>query len=252
MFTIGDGKRKFIYNYKTIESIMANPNKYKNGNYLTSFKKSFNNNNLQLKFIKNNFDKEKSSPYFINKSKQLQELKKQIQTKKVDILINKALEKQNKIRNYSYNIKYNKNLKEKNFLNNFFKSQKLKMDNDEVRVPSFSQEILKKNLLKTANHFFPERYFNCKDINKDNTYNYKNDKTKKKLEEEYKKIYSIKYIHPKQYNEEPKTKRKLYKLISPAITIFNKNNKNKLISKDDNDKKIKKIDIGLITIPYIN
>ena len=255
MFSIGDGKRKFIFNYKAIESIIGKPHKYRNDNYLTSYNKYFHDNNSQLKFIKNNYDKEKSSQYFINKSKQLKKLKQKIQTKKVDILINKALEKTNNIRNYSNNFKYNKNLRQKLNLN-ILKSPKIKIKikNNEVGIPSFSQDKIKENILNTANHFFPERYLDITEITKDNRENCKYDKTKKKLEEEYKKIYSIKYIRPEnsiKYNKDLKTKKKLYKLISPAITIYNKNNKNKLISNVDSDKISKKIDIGLNTIPFI-
>ena len=47
-------------------------------------------------------------------------------------------------------------------------------------------------------------------------------------------------------------KRKEYQLISPAIKIYNKENKNKLFSSLENEKISKKIDVGLNTMLYIN
>lgn len=265
MFTIADGKRKFIYNYKVAESIISKSPKYKYPNYITSYYSFFHDNPdtaLQLKLSKSNYDKEKPSPYFINKNKQLQKLKKQVQTKRLDVLINKALEKSNTIRNYSHNYKINKNnknTKEKNMNKTLFRFPKIKLDYNTMSIPRFSKNRIKENIMNRVNHFFPDRYFNDKEINDGNNTNTDKTDWKKNLEykkklEEYKKLYSIKYISPGpviQENKELKLKKKAYKLIGPAITIYNKKNKNKLFNNVSKDEINKKIDVGLNTIPYI-
>ena len=241
MYSIGDGQRKFIFNYKAIESIISEPKEYWRPNNHTSYNK--NSENGYKLIIKKYFnDKEKSSNYYINKSKQTQKLKEDIQTKKLDILINKALEKLDPIRNYSCNFKSNINRKNINKNNIIFPN--VKMQNKINSIPKYSQDIIRKNMMKTAHDFFPERYFNIGEINKDtsNTCYIKN-----KIKNN-KKLYSIKYITPgpiNKENKETKSKRKAYQLISPAIKIYNKNNKNKLFSDLSEDKINKKIDVGL-------
>ena len=255
MYSIGDGQRKFIFNYKAIESIISEPKEYWRPNNHTSYdRKSEKSYKL---IIKNCFsDKEKSSNYFINKSKQMKKLKEDIQTKKLDILINKALEKSNPIRNYSINLKNNINRKNINKNNIFFPN--IKIQNNLNNIPKYSKDIVRNNMMKTAHNFFPERYINIEEINKDdnNKCNARNKiKTNKSLFDEYKKIYSIKYITSGPINKESKEeklKRKAYKLISPAIKIYNKKNKNKLFWDFSKDNINKKIDVGLNTILYLH
>jgi hypothetical protein len=274
MFTIKDGKRKIIFNYKTAESIISKTPKYVYPNYLTSYIQKFYDNpesNLQLKLCNNKINKDKSSRYFINKSKQLQKLQKEIQTKKLDVLINKALEKSNSIRDYYNGHKFNKlnnslniNINligKKSFNKTNTKFPKIKVDNNELSIPKFAKERIKDNIMNKVNYYFPEKYFNIKE-NDDDNYNDKSDLKSKlknrKKEEEYKKLYSIKYISPgpiKQDSKEMKFRKKEYRLIGPAITIYNKTNKKQLFSSSNSNCKnnnIKKIDVGLNTNTYFD
>ena len=258
MFSIGDGKRKFIFNYLAAKSIMEKEKNYRYPNYLTSYDRKFYdnpNNLLELKFDKIN--KEKSSLYYINKSKEIQKLKKDIQLKKIDSLINGALEKTNKIRNYSYNFKINPILNKKNFNKKNSNFNKIKLQNDSIHLPSFSYEKIKNNIIITLNQYFPEKYFNNLDKNNKgkNKHNFnKERKNKKKLDEVYKKIYTIKYIHPgsvDQVNSDINIKRENCHYLNPFITIYNKKNKDKFLSDIGKEKLNNRIDIGLNTIPYV-
>ena len=42
MYSIGDGQRKLVYNYKAVESIMSEPKEYWLANSLTLYNKPFN------------------------------------------------------------------------------------------------------------------------------------------------------------------------------------------------------------------
>ena len=44
MWSIGNGKSKFIYDYKAAELIKSKPKNYRYPNYLTSYNKFFYNN----------------------------------------------------------------------------------------------------------------------------------------------------------------------------------------------------------------
>ena len=261
MFSIGDGQRKFIYNYKAVESIMSEPKEYWQANSLTAYEKPFKDKSRitsQLLFKKNINIKEKLSKYFITKTKQLQKLKKEIQAKRLDLLLEKALEKSNLIRNYSSNYKKNIDLKNRVLNKTNYKFPNIKSQNNIIRIPKFSEDKIKRNIITIGNNFFPERYFNKKEKDKkeNNKYNLKKEKiNKKKLYNEYKKLYSIKFIQStpiKKENKEMDLKRKDYQLISPAIKIYNKANKNKLFSSLENEKISKKMDVGLNTMLYIN
>lgn len=262
MYSIGDGQRKLVYNYKAVESIMSEPKEYWLANSLTLYNKPFKNKSRlssQLIFKKYNTNKEKSSKYFITKNKQLKKLKKEIQTKRLDILVDKALEKSDPIRNYNCN-SYKENIKLKNRVLNKtnYKFQSLKVKNNIVHIPKFSEDLFKKNIITIANNFFPERYFNKRDKEKNvdiKSNSIRDIRNKKKLYEEYKKLYCIKFINSNpimKNNKELNLKRKDYQLISPAIKIFNKTNKNKFFSSLNNEKITKKIDVGLNNMLYIN
>lgn len=258
MFSLGDGQRKFIFNYKVIESIISKPKQYWHANNIIPINKHISENDINLIFKKKKKDKEKSSHYFITKNKQLNKLKKDIQSKKLDLLINKALERSNPIRSYSYNYK---NIQKNNLKKAKFSFPKLKSNLKHKKsfdhMSTFSQDIIKKNIIKTAYNFFPERYINSRENNKD--YNEKfylnnNIKIKKKLDDEYRKLYCLKYIRPyaiTKDNKEKEIKSKAYKLVGPSLQIYNKNNKNILFNNLDNRTNNKKVDVGLNTIPYI-
>ena len=257
MFSMGDGKRKFIYNYQAAKSIIKKEKKYRYPNYLTTYNKKYYdnpNNLLQLKFDKIN-EKEKSSPYFINKYKEIEKLKQDIQTKKIDNLINGALEKSNKIRNYSYNLKTNnKVLNEKMINKTDFDFSKIKLQNNAIKLPSFSYEKIKNNIIRNLNIYFPERYFNKLDNNNEdrNKYNlYKEKNNKKKLDEEYKRIYTIKYIHQGPVKQIISDLNNNSQFSKPFITIYNKRNKDKFLYDMNKEKFTKRIDVGLNTIPYV-
>lgn len=260
MFNIGDGKRKFYFNYKAIESIISEPKKFWHANNIILLNNQFKDNSeneINLIFKRKNNDKEKSSHFFITKNKHLSKLKKDIQAKKLDLLMNKALERSNPIRAYSSN---NYKIIKKKYLNktNFnFPKIKLKEKNIVAPIPAFSQNIIKKNIIDTAYSFFPERYINSRENHRDdNEKLYLNNsiKNKKKLEDEYKKLYSLKFIHPgpiSKNNKEKEIKRKTYKLVGSSIQIYNKNNKNKFFNNSDKETINKKIDVGLNTISHL-
>lgn len=258
MFSIEDGKTKFFYNYKAAESVIFTPKKYRYPNYLTSYNKKMYDNpgsNFNFKLDKFNLEKEKHSKYFIDKNKELKKLKEQIKKKKVDILLNKALEKSNTIRNYSFKINNNdKILRVKNFNKTNYIFPDIYLEHKSLALPSFSQDIIKKNIISTVNNFFPERYFNKKDKKKYQKKDWAKALEKQKQFDEYKKIYRIKYINCEndiQDDKKLKVKKKESKAISPAITILNKNNKNQIfLTTNDIDRKDKKIDVGLNTISF--
>ena len=256
MFSIGDGQRKIICNYKAVESIMSRPKEYWQANSLTTYVNNKSRITSQLIFKNNINSKEKLSKYYIAKSKQLQQLKKEIQTKRLDLLIEKALEKSNLVRNYSSNYKNNINLKNRVLNKINYRFPNIKSKNNMIIIPKYSQDTIKRKIITIANNFFPERYFDEKEKHINNKYNLKKDKmNKKKLNEEYKKLYSIKYIQStpiKKEKVELKLKKKEYQLISPAFKIYNKTNKKKFFSSLDNEKVSKKIDVGLNTMLYIN
>ncbi len=257
MFSIEDGKTKFFYNYKAAESVIFTPKKYKYPNYLTSYNKKMYDNpesNFKFKLDKYNSEKEKHSKYFIDKNKELKKLKEQIQKKKVDILLNKALEKSNTIRNYSFKINNNdKILRVKNFNKTNYVFPDIYLEHKSLALPSYSQDIIKKNIISTVNNFFPERYFNKKDKKKYEKKDWVKVLKKQKQFDEYKKLYKIKYINCDnviQDDKELKRKKKECKTINPAITILNKNNNKNLLFLTTNDinKKHKKFDVGLNAI----
>ena len=258
MFSIEDGKTKFLYNYKAAESVIFNPKKYRYPNYLTSYNKIMYDNqesSFNFKLDKFNLEKGKHSKYYIDKNKELKKLREQIQKKKVDILLNKALEKTNTIRNYSFKINNNdKILKEKHFNKTNYIFPDIFLEHKSLALPSFSQDIIKKNIISTVNNFFPERYFNKKDKKKSEKKDWVEVLYNKKKSDEYKKLYRIKYINSENVikdDKKLKRKKKEYKSISPAITIMNKNNKNQLfLTNNDIEKKDKKIDVGLNTISF--
>ena len=252
MFSIGDGKRKFIYNYKVMESIVSNPPKVRYPEYLTPYNKKLSFTYADSIFS-NNYKKEKSSNYYINKKKSFQKLQKQIQKKKLDILINKAYEKSNPIRNYKLSAG-----RPQNFAGTKFNHPEITIRNSGLSIPSFSEMVIKQNILSAANHFFPEKY-SYKQKNEDNEdkKNYVSEIKKRKKFDEYKRLYRIKYLKQgpvKSFDKETVSKKKAFKLISPAITIYNSKNKKNIIIPgiiSNKDKKNKKIDVGLNTIPYI-
>ena len=258
MFSIEDGKTKFLYNYKAAESVVFTPKIYRYPNYLTSYNKKMYDNpetNLNFKLDKLNLEKGKHSQYFIDKNKELKKLREQIQKKKVDILLNKALEKSNTIRNYSFKTNNNdKILREKNFNKTNYIFPDIYLEHKSLALPSFSQDKIKKNIISTVNNFFPERYFNKKDKKKCERKDWTKALKKQKQFDEYKKLYRIKYINCEnniQDDKKLKLKKKEYKVIGPAITIFNKNNKNQLfLTTNGIDRKGKKIDVGLNTISF--
>ena len=151
MFSIEDGKTKFFYNYKAAESVKFTPKKYRYPNYLTSYDKKLYDNpetNLNFKLEKLNLEKGKHSKYFIDKNKELKKLREQIEKKKVDILLNKALEKSNTIRNYSFKINNNdKILREKNFNKTNYVFPDIYLEHKSLALPSFSQDKIKKNII---------------------------------------------------------------------------------------------------------
>ena len=252
MFSIGNGKSRFIYNYKAAELIKSRPKNYKYPNYLTSYNKDINS---KLKLKSFSLEKQKPSKYFIKKNKEIEELRKQIELKKVDILINKALEKSNTIRNYTFNLnsKNIKILKEKIFNKTNYIFPNIFLEKKNMRLPSFSQELIKKNIINTVDHFFPERYFGKKYKKKLEKIDLKKQLKEAKKFDEYKKIYTIKYIKPGPVIKEDKIleqKKKEYNVVGPAITIYNHNNKKKFLINDEG-KKNKKIDVGLNTIQYL-
>ena len=176
----------------------------------------------------------------------------------MDLLLEKAKEKSNLIRNYSSNYKKNNDLKNRVLKKTNYKFPNIKSQNNIILIPKFSQDKIKRNIMTLGNKFFPQRYFNTKEKDKkeNNKYNLKKEKiNKKKLYNEYKKLYSIKFIQStpiKKENKEMELKKKDYLLISPAIKIYNKANRNKLFSSLENEKISKKIDMGLNTMLYIN
>ena len=233
MYSIGDGKRKFLYNYRAIESLTKKVNKnFNNENIIRNYNKSYSNKKI-FSLKNNNFiiNKENPSKYLIEKRKQLLEVNKKLLGKKVDILINQAFDKSTNIRHYNSYREFSKNdySKEKNKI---FPTINLKT-NSKNNIHDFKEKI-KNNILLNLKILFPQEYINSRERKTISNFSRNNIlKNKNKYSTKY---FKIKYITPEQIKEngnEIQRNNKL-NLINKAITISSFKNKKKLLDNRKN------------------
>ena len=245
-YSIGDGKRKFIFNYKALESLKLKSNKNTPNNFLIlnnksskSYTKIFSYNNHNSKSAEKN-----PSKFVKAKKNEINQINKQLLNKKVDILLNRVFDKTASIRHYN-SYKDTISLYHKKLTKINYKSYSLDKNN------LFKNKI-KKIILTDFNQFFPERYINSREreITKVNTKN--NLLQKRKNFADKNKLFIIKYINKDELEENKKEillKRK-EKLINKFFNIYNAKNGN-LFKNMNKDKIEKKFDVGLRTIPYL-
>lgn len=255
MFSVGDGKRKFIYSYKALESLKTKSYKNIQKNYLvlnqynSKSGKKFFFSKYQNDICKN----EKPSKFFLEKNKEINKINTKLLNKKVDIFLNKAFDISNSIRNYYSHKNLNKrkltNLIEQKFPKINCKSQYRNKNNN------FFKNKIKDIIMTNYEQLFPEKYINSRERTI-TTVERKISLFEKKLidYENNKKLFKIKYLKNDVEKENNKTtnQNKKDKLINKFVTIYNAKNKKKLlidITKDKTKTK-KSIDVGLNTIPY--
>ena len=246
MFSIGDGKRKLIYNYKALESLKLKPfeNNINNNLMLTyhnskSVKKLFSNKFEDLKY-----NEEVPSQFYKKKKKEIYLHKKQLLNKKIDILLNKAFDKSEGIRHYnsykdSMNL-YNQKLpiinskSNSNYKNNLFKNK------------------IKKLILTNFNRFFPEQYINGKERAKTNISNKSNLYKKKNKYGEKQQFFKLNFINKEPFSERKKefNSKIKDKLINKNIVIYNSKNERKLLLDINKTNSNKKRDLRLNKISY--
>ena len=256
MFSICNGKQKFIYNYKALESLMIKSHKNNSGNYLglnlSNYKPKKNIFN-PLHFNNNFNNEEKISKFCKEKNEEMNIIKKRLFNKKIDILLNNAFDKSNNIRKYNSHKSLRKyhcfNLINKKCpeINN--KSSSLNKSNTNL----FKIKI--KNVISTNfNNFFPEKYINSREriiteIDKKLIKSKKN-----KNFDSHNKLFKMKYLKTSTNKEDNKdfNKQRHNKLLDKLMIIYNKTNNEKLINiNKDKPKSRKCLDLGLNTLPYL-
>ena len=249
MFCVSDGQQKFIYSYKTLESLKLNSNKNISGSYLglnlnnfKSSKKDFFPIFLKYKHIKEG----KISKFCITKKNEVNQIKKKLFNKKVDILLNSAFDKSNNIRHYNSHKNFGKYCS--NYLINK-KCGKFNYDHSSSNKNNnhFKSKI-KNIIMKNFNDFFPEKYINSRERTLTEV-----DK-KRIIYKNNKKLFKIKYLKTiTNKKDENQLNQKLNnKLINKLLTIYSKTNNVQLINANkDKFKSNKYFDIGLNTLPYL-
>ena len=247
MFSIGDGQRKFIYNYKALESLkLKSFEKNKNNNLVLNYKNSqsagklFNYKNRDYKY-----NDEIPSKFYKTKNKELNILKKELFNKKLDILLNKAFDKSENIRHYN-SYKDTRKKFNKQFPNINCKSQ----SRDKANI--FKNKI-KSLIISNFNHNFPEKYINSRERTEIKVTKKNNLFKKKNNIGDNKKLFKIKFLNtnPFQENKKAHDDKIQGKLISQIMIIYNAKNKRKILSNINKDKINEKINIGLNSIPNL-
>ena len=246
MFSIGDGKRKFLFNYKTLESLKLKFNKNTPNKFLTLYNKGSKSYTKLFSYNNHNYKNDENNPskFIKTKKSEINQIKEKLLNKKVDILLNKVFDKSTSIRHYN---SYKDSI---NICNK--KLPKLNYKSHSIDKNNLFTNIIKKKILTDFNHFFPEKYINSREreITKVNTKNNLLQKRKKFADKN--KLFIIKYINKDELEENKKEillKRK-EKLTNQFFNIYN--GKNGILFKNINKGKIeKKFDVGLRTIPYL-
>ena len=243
MFSVVDGKRKFIYNYKALESLKLKlesnknvPNNFLifNNNGSSSYTKIFSYNKSR-----NIFNGENTSKFFNSTKKEINKIKKQLLSKKVDILLNKAFDKCTNIRHYN-SYKDSIHLTNKIFPRINCKGQ----SKDKTNL--FKSKV-KNIILRNFNDFFPEKYINSRERATTNVEKKNNIIKMRKKFEEKNKLCKIKYVNKEPMIESQKViaQSKEEKLINKLILIYNEKNKRKLFINTNKNKIDKKFDAEL-------
>ena len=248
MYSIGDGKRKLIYSYKTLESLKLKPYKNIKRNFLVlnNSNSRSNKNYYSYEYQENKYSEENPSKFFLEKSKKLKTKNNILFNKKVDILLNKIFDKSANIRHYNSEQKIEQK-KSKNLIYNKF--PKINCKSQSIYKSIIFRKKIKNNIISKFNQIFPEKYINSRErtiTNEDKKYILLK---KKNNFEDNKKLYKIKYLKKESSKEKIKElkSRNQDKLITKFLTIYNLKNKRKLLFNNSKDKpSIKKsIDVGL-------
>ena len=258
MFSVGDGKQKFVYSYKALESLKTNSNKYNSRNYLglnlTNYKP-----NKKFFFplsLKTQYNKGKPSKFYLTKNKEVNKINKNILNKKLDIFLNNAFDKLSNIRHYN---------SQKNFVK-YYTRNLINKKNRELNHQSSSLNKTNKNfkikirniILNNFNNFFPEKYINSRERIITEVDNKKIISKNNRKVDSYKKLFKIKYLKTlnnkeDKENDEESSRKRHNKLLSKLMTIYNKTNKQKFININNKEKSNPKkyIDTGLNALPYL-
>ena len=103
MFSIGDGKRKFLFNYKTLESLKLKFNKNTPNKFLTLYNKGSKSYTKLFSYNNHNYKNDENNPskFIKTKKSEINQIKEKLLNKKVDILLNKVFDKSTSIRHYN-------------------------------------------------------------------------------------------------------------------------------------------------------
>ena len=252
MFSVGDGKQKFVYSYKALESLKTNSNKNNSRNYfglnLTNYKP-----NKKIFFplsLKTQYNEGKPSKFYLTKNKEVNKINKNILNKKLDIFLNNAFDKLSNIRHYN---------SQKNFVK-YYTRNLINKKNRELNHQSSSLNKTNKNfkikirniILNNFNNFFPEKYINSRERIITEVDNKKIISKNNRKVDSYKKLFKIKYLKTlnnkeDKENDEESSRKRHNKLLSKLMTIYNKTNKQKFININNKEKSNPKkyIDTGL-------
>jgi hypothetical protein len=255
MFCISDGQQKFIYSYKTLESLKLNSNKNISGSYLGLNLNNFKSSKKDFLpiFLKYKHNKEgKLSNFCKTKKNEVNQIKKKLFDKKVDILLNSAFDKSNNIRHYNSHKNFGKYYS--NYLINK-KGGKFNYDHSSSKKSNNNFKSKIKNIImKNFNDFFPEKYINSRERTLTEVDKKRIISKKNKNVDSSKKLFKIKYLKTitNKEDENELNKKLNNKLLNKLLTIYSKTSKVKLINANkDKPKSNKYIDIGLNTLPYL-
>ncbi len=178
MYSIVDGKNRFTYPYSVTMNIIYDNNQ--NGYIEPQVKivqdKQNQNQSAFRKKLFNNKNK-----YVSKLIKEKESLENKNQRDKIELMINNAYDKcNNNIRNYSFNTTHNTNNKQ-----------------TPEKLTIFTKEKIKDEIISRSNKYFPKEY-----RNKNKQYEIKDIYKRFSKENDYKKLYQIKFIDTKEKDNE--------------------------------------------------
>ena len=178
MYSIVDGKNRFTYPYSVTMNIIYDNNQ--NGYIEPQVKivqdKQNQNQSAFRKKLFNNKNK-----YVSKLIKEKESLENKNQRDKIELMINNAYDKcNNNIRNYSFNTTHNTNNKQ-----------------TPEKLPILTKEKIKDEIISRSNKYFPKEY-----RNKNKQYEIKDIYKRFSKENDYKKLYQIKFIDTKEKDNE--------------------------------------------------
>lgn len=178
MYSIVDGKNRFTYPYSVTMNIIYDNNQ--NGYIepqvkIVQDKQNQNQSAIRKKLFNN------KNKYVSKLIKEKESLENKNQRDKIELMINNAYDKcNNNIRNYSFNTTHNTNNKQ-----------------TPEKLTIFTKEKIKDEIISRSNKYFPKEY-----RNKNKQYEIKDIYKRFSKENDYKKLYQIKFIDTKEKDNE--------------------------------------------------